>query len=53
VEVSKQGQVLDKASFKPGAPPNLPHLTGLLLNKDETPFGPLFYDRYEAIKKSR
>jgi hypothetical protein len=53
VEVSKQGQILDKAAFKAGVPPNLPHLTGLILNKDETPFAPLFYDRYEAIKKTR
>lgn len=53
IEVSKQGQVLDRASFKPGAAPNLPHMTGMVLNKDETPFAPLFYDRYEAIKKSR
>lgn len=53
VEVSKQGQVLDKASFKPGVPPNLPHQAGMVLNKDETPFAPLFYDRYEAIKKTR
>lgn len=52
IEVSRQGQVLGKASFRPGNPPNLPHLTGLVLNKDETPFAPLFYDRYEAIKKS-
>jgi hypothetical protein len=53
VEVSKQGQILDRASFRPGVPPNLPHLAGLVLNKDETPFAPLFYDRYEAIKKTR
>ena len=53
VEVSKQGQILDKQSFRPGVPPNLPHLPGLVLNKDETPFAPLFYDRYEAIKKTR
>jgi hypothetical protein len=53
VECSKQGQILDKASFRPGVPPNLPHLPGLVLTKDETPFAPLFYDRYEAIKKSR
>jgi hypothetical protein len=53
VEVSKQGQILDRASFRPGVPPNLPHLAGLVLNKDETPFAPLFYDRYEVIKKTR
>jgi hypothetical protein len=23
---------------------------GLVLNKDETPFAPLFWDRYEQIK---
>lgn len=53
IEVSRQGQILDKASFRPGVPPNLPHVPGLVLNKDETPFAPLFYDRYEAIKKTR
>jgi hypothetical protein len=50
VIVSKQGQVLDQASFKPGPVPNLPHLSGMVLNKMETPFAPLFFDRYEAIK---
>lgn len=53
VEVSKSGQVLDKTSFKPTAMPNLQHLTGMVMNKDETPFAPLFYDRYEAIRRSR
>lgn len=53
IEVSKQGQVLDRASFRPGVPPNLPHLPGLVLSKDDTPFAPLFFDRYEAIKKAR
>jgi hypothetical protein len=53
VVVTKQGQELDKASFKPGPIPNLPHLPGLVLNKMETPFAPLFFDRYEAIKTSR
>ncbi len=50
VEVSRQGQVLDKTSHKPGAIPNVPHLPGLVLNKSETPFAPLFFDRYEAVK---
>jgi hypothetical protein len=55
VTVSKQGQVLDApAAYKPGTQiPNLPHLAGLVLNKGETPFAPLFYDRYEAIKANR
>jgi hypothetical protein len=50
VQVTKQGQILDQSSYKPGVIPNLPHLAGLVLNKNETPFAPLFYDRYEAIK---
>jgi hypothetical protein len=51
VEVSRQGQKLAQpASHKPGAPKNVPHVTGMVLNKDQTPFAPLFYDRYEAIK---
>jgi hypothetical protein len=54
VEVSRQGQKLaNPVSHKPGAPKNVPHLTGMVLNKDQTPFAPLFYDRYEAIKSSR
>jgi hypothetical protein len=54
VSVERQGMKLDApASFKPGPIPNLPQQQGLVLNKDETPFAPLFYDRYEAIKKAR
>jgi len=59
ITVSRQGQVLDapaanpKAAYKPTAMPNLPHQAGLLLNKNDTPFAPLFYDRYEAIKATR
>ncbi len=52
VEISKQGQVLAKDSFKKSNPPNLPHLAGMVLTKDETPFGPLYFDRYEALKKA-
>jgi hypothetical protein len=54
VTVEQQGMKLDQpASFKPGAIPNAAQLPGLVLNKDETPFAPLYYDRYEAIKKTR
>ena len=53
VEVNRQGQSLDKASFKTGTVPNAAKLTGLLLNKNQTPFAPLFYDRYEEIKPTR
>jgi hypothetical protein len=52
VDVEHQGQVLGKTSFKPGAVPNLPKTAGLL-NKNQTPFAPLFYDRYEEVKASR
>lgn len=53
VEINRQGQILGKASFKPGVPPNLPHIPGLVLNKSQTPFAPLYYDRYEEIKVTR
>jgi hypothetical protein len=53
VEVNKQGQVLGKESYKTGNPPNVSHVTGMLLNKNITPFAPLFYDRYEEIKPGR
>ncbi len=53
VEISRQGQVLAKESFKPGAPPNATQVAGLVLKKDDTPFAPLFFDRYEAIKQTR
>jgi len=47
VSVEKQGQKLAEAALKPSAMPNLPHLPGML-SKPETPFAPLFWDRYEA-----
>jgi len=53
VEVSRQGQVLDRGSFKPGNLPNMPQMAGFLFNKNQTPFAPLFYDRYEEIKTTR
>jgi hypothetical protein len=53
IEVSHQGQVLDKGSFKPGNPPNAQQVAGLISNKNDTPFAPLFFDRYETIKQGR
>lgn len=50
ITASKQGQVIDREAIKKVEIPNLPHLTGLVLNKMETPFAPLYFDRYEAIK---
>ena len=45
----------DKSAYKDkgGAMPNLPKKTGFLLNKNQTPFAPLFYDRYEEIKPTK
>jgi hypothetical protein len=54
VDVMKAGQKMSPTvSMKPGPIPNLPHVSGLVLNKDETPFAPLYYDRYETIKNVR
>ncbi len=54
VQVSYQGTPLAEGSFQKSPPPpwwtNLRQMAGLLLNKNETPFAPLWWDRYEAIK---
>lgn len=53
IEVNRQSQVLGKAAWKTAALPNLPQKQGFLLNKTQTPFAPLFYDRYEEVKAAR
>jgi len=53
VQVLHSGQVLGENSFKPEKQPNLQHLSGVVLNKDQTPFAPLYYDRYEALKSKQ
>ena len=53
VDVSKSGQVLATFTTSKGAAPNLPQLPGLVVNKSETPFALLYWDRYEAIKQGR
>jgi hypothetical protein len=50
VEVSHQGQVLDRQAVQAKPIPALPHISGVVLNKNQTPFAPLYWDRYEAIK---
>lgn len=50
ITASKQGAVIDREAIKKVEIPNLARLTGLVLNKMETPFAPLYFDRYEAIK---
>jgi hypothetical protein len=54
VQISRQGQPLAAEGYpKNVAIPPLPRLSGMVLNKGETPFAPLFFDRYEAIKVAR
>jgi hypothetical protein len=53
VQIVQQGTLKDEASFtRAGAKwyAALPQLPGLLLNKDDTPFASLYWDRYEQIK---
>lgn len=53
VDCTHQGQILSQGSTKPGTqPPNLPQVNGFVLNKSQTPFSILFWDRYEALKPS-
>jgi hypothetical protein len=49
---SADGVKLDEKAIKMVPIPNLPRGAGLL-NKQETPFAPLFFDRYEAVRTSR
>lgn len=53
VTISKQGQVVSEfstGSFRPQWWSQFQTVTGFVLNKSETPFGPLAWDYYEAIK---
>lgn len=53
VQILQQGAVKDELSFTRTAGQwysGVPTLTGFLLNKNETPFAPLYWDRYEQIK---
>lgn len=48
VEVAKQGMVIAKVPMT--AVPNVQSLPNQVLNKSQTPFAPLYWDRYEALK---
>ena len=54
ITISKQGQTLGAMSIKDKTGrlpvPNLPQFPGLLTPKAESPFAPLWSDRYEAVK---
>jgi hypothetical protein len=55
VQIVQQGTVKDELNLN-RAPAqwyaSMPQVSGLLLNKNETPFAPLYWDRYEQIKSS-
>ena len=53
VVASKQGQVFDQTAVKNVPIPNIAKLPGMVLNKMETPFAPLYFDRYEAIRTAK
>ena len=53
VQILQQGAVKSELSLQ-RAPPQwfttIPQVAGFVLNKNETPFAPLYWDRYEQIK---
>ena len=53
VQLLQQGAVKDELSLTRARPQwfaALPQMSGFLLNKNDTPFAPLYWDRYEQIK---
>jgi len=53
VQIVQQGAVKSELSLERAAPnwyATMPQVTGVVLNKNETPFAPLYWDRYEQIK---
>jgi hypothetical protein len=53
VQLLQQGSVKSEVSLQRGPPQWFtagPTVGGLVLNKNETPFAPLYWDRYEQIK---
>jgi hypothetical protein len=55
VQIVQQGAVKDEMSLSRAAPKwyaAIPQVSGFVLNKNETPFAPLDWDRYEQIKTS-
>jgi hypothetical protein len=56
VQVVQRGAVKDEASLQRTAPQwfaAIQQIPGFLLNKNQTPFASLFWDRYEQIKTER
>jgi hypothetical protein len=53
VQILQKGIVKDELSFTRTSGQwyaGLPAVSGFVLNKNETPFAPLYWDRYEQIK---
>jgi hypothetical protein len=52
VTITKQGQLVAESSWKGRGQwwTTLQQVSGYVLNKNETPFAPLAWDYYEAIK---
>lgn len=50
VDITRQGQLLSTKSLKPTPLPNVARVANLVLKKPDTPFAPLFWDRYESLK---
>jgi hypothetical protein len=53
VQIVQQGAVKSELSLDRAGPnwfATVPQIAGLVLNKNETPFAPLYWDRYEQIK---
>jgi hypothetical protein len=53
IQVLQKGAIKDELSFARAAVnwyTGVAPLTGFVLNKNETPFAPLYWDRYEQIK---
>ena len=54
-QIVQGGAVKDEVSLARAQPQwfaALPQISGFVLNKNETPFAPLYWDRYEQIKAS-
>src|SRR6266480_811056 len=55
VQIVQQGAVKNELSLARASAQwfaTLPQISGFVLNKNETPFAPLYWDRYEQIKAS-
>jgi hypothetical protein len=53
VQIVQQGTVKTETSLNRAAPQwfaTLPQVAGFVLDKNQTPFAPLYWDRYEQIK---